>query len=251
MKTALFLILMPTLTWGKSLILVSYFDPFGGARINNSEKISEELNKFFQTNPEVDLRPCRLSTVFDKSMMQLEACYKNLGAEPKLILALGESDCRLKAEILGRNRDHTYYPDNEGNERKNALILPDGPEEIGLKYPLKEMYCALEKWQRRGVKISNDAGSFVCNNIAYRFSLKYPETFFGLIHVPRNNCRGIERLNSTVITTLGAMIKTAAANEFNILRFPTTKEEFDLLRSDKRNSRCETEFYLKTKGVDE
>jgi pyrrolidone-carboxylate peptidase len=123
MKAALPLLLLPSFLWARSVVLVSYFDPFVGAAFNNSERIAAELSGTYLNHPEIDLRLCALPTVFDKSIIHLEECYKKLETEPKLVLGLGESDCNLKAEIMGRNRDHTYYPDNEGNEKNNSPIM--------------------------------------------------------------------------------------------------------------------------------
>jgi hypothetical protein len=50
---------------------------------------------------------------------------------------------------------------------------------------------------------------------------------------------------------LEIMILAAAKYELSPQRFPTTGRDFALLRSEKQRSKCEVDFYRKTKGVDE
>jgi pyrrolidone-carboxylate peptidase len=251
MKAALLLLLIPTIVWPKSVVLVSYFDAFAGAPFNNSGQVAKQLKDRFKDHPEIDLRLCELHTVFDVSMGQFEECYKKIETEPRLVLGLGEADCNLKAEIMGRNRDHTLYPDNEGNEKNNTPIYPEGPSEVGFNYPLKDMYCSLSQWQRSQLKISNHAGSFICNNVAYQFSYKYPQAVYGFIHVPANNCRSLFLTRTSVQNMLELMIMAAIKQEEYPHRFPTRALDFAQLRSENQSSKCEIEFYKKTRGADE
>lgn len=250
MKLGLFLLLISFNLWAKPLILVSYFDTFGKASFNNSEKVGLALKTIFAQHPEVDVRFCELPTIFDKSFYAWENCLKSLPRNPDLALGLGETGCNLKIEIVGRNFDKTYGPDNDGNERKGSEIIKDGPRTIGFTYPLEKMYCALDKKTRNDIVVSNDAGSFVCNNLAYQVANYYNDLSFGFIHVPSNHCRGLDSKNKIVIQNLERMI-LAGAKVKQVSPLPTTKSEIAKRREASEANSCENEFYKRAKGTDE
>jgi pyrrolidone-carboxylate peptidase len=250
MKLALLFVLFSINSWARPIIVVSYFDAFGKAPFNNSEKVAKILGENLKNHPAFELKLCSLSTVFDKSYYQLEDCVKALPEIPKLVLGLGESNCNLKIEILGRNLDRTKGPDNEGNERNNSVIIPDAPKEFGFNYPLPAMYCSLPNRDRSGIEVSNNAGSFVCNNMAYQFAYNYPEIESGFIHVPAHFCRNLESKTAVAVKNLEGMI-AAAAESKTVMRLPVTKKEFEVLRDRSRRDKCLNEFYSRTKGVDE
>jgi len=249
MKLALFFLLFSIASHARPIVLLSHFDTFGKAPFNNSTKVALALAEKVKNHPDFELKLCNLNTVFDKSFYQIEDCLSALPETPKMILGLGESNCNFKIEIMARNLDKTKGPDNEGNERNNSPIISNGLKEIGFTYPLPQMYCALSETDRKETEVSNNAGTFVCNNMAYQFADKYQDLTFGFIHVPANNCRNLESKNISVLRNLESMIATAVkVNTFT--RLPTKKKELDLLRADKSN-KCLNEFYKRAKGSDE
>jgi pyrrolidone-carboxylate peptidase len=250
MKLTLLFFLFSAAAWGRPLVLLGHFDAFGKAPFNNSGKVAKILIEKLKDHPDFDLRGCELKTVFDKSYYQLEDCLKDLPEAPKLVLGLGESNCNFKIETMARNLDETKGPDNDGGERKNSLIIPGADKVIGLNYPLAEMYCSLGKKERADIEVSNNAGSFVCNNLAYQFSYNYPELSFGFIHVPANNCRNLEGKNQVTLSNLESMIK-AAIKSTTTQRLATTKGELAAQRESSKQDQCLHEFYKRTKGADE
>jgi pyroglutamyl-peptidase len=249
MKLALFFLFFSVASHARPVVLLSHFDTFGKAPFNNSTKVALLFAEKFKNHPEFELKLCNLNTVFDKSFYQLEDCLNALPEAPKLILGLGESNCNFKMEIMGRNLDKTKGPDNEGNERLNTPVIPGAPKEIGFTYPLPQMYCALPEADRKEAEVSNNAGTFVCNNLAYQFAQRYEDLTFGFIHVPANNCRNLDAKNVTALRNLESMI-TAAVKVDTFSRLPTKKKELDMLRSDK-SDKCLNEFYKRAKGADE
>lgn len=249
MKLAFIFLLFSVAIHARPIVLLSHFDAFGKAPFNNSTKVALALYEKTKTNPDFELKLCNLNTVFDKSFSQLEDCLHALPETPKLVLGLGESNCNFKIEIMGRNLDKTKGPDNEGNERNNTPIIQNGPKEIGFTYPLADMYCSLPEDDRKEAEVSNNAGTFVCNNVAYQFTDKFEDLSFGFIHVPSNNCRGLDGKNVVALRNLESMISAAVKTD-EIKRLPTTKKELDPLRNDK-NNKCHAEFYKRAKGADE
>ncbi len=250
MKRLFFLMLCSASAWGQSHVVISYFDPFGGAAFNNSERVARALESKLRGHPSLTVHLCALETVFERSFGQLEACVRSLPTPPTVVLGLGETGCNLKVELLGRNLDHSFGPDNSGVMRKTSPINPGGPQELGLRYPLAQMYCALSPEERRAVVVSNDAGSFVCNNVAYQYAWRYPEERFGFIHVPSNDCRNLERKNRDVIPALEKMILAATLTDASA-RLPVRKVELDVLRERHRGDSCLKEFYKRARGIDE
>lgn len=265
MKAIIFTLLMSSAVWAKPVVLISYYDAFSNARFNNSQKIAEALALKLNT-PEsaVEIKLCALNTIFDKAYGQLEECFKNLREKPVLTLSLGETSCELKVETIMRNKDRTITgPDNAGVSRNGTSIIPEGPEALGLRYPLPQMYCALTKEERSKVKVSNNAGSFVCNNTAYLMSYHYPEIQYGFIHVPSNNCYPLTKLNEDTVHKISKMIPRAVTfllqedeapglpHEQNEIRLETQKKELKQLRQVYQNDACLKEYLTRSKGVDE
>ena len=250
MNLALFFLLFSSASWARPVVLLGHFDAFGRSSFNNSERVANLLLKEVENHPEFELKLCSLETVFDKSFFQLEDCIKSLETTPRLVLGLGESNCNFKIETIARNRDHTKGPDNDGIERKNSKIIPNGPDEIGFLYALPQMYCSLTQDERSKIQVSNNAGSFVCNNIAYQFAYRYPETEFGFIHVPSSTCRNLPEKTQMSVRYLKSMIE-ASIRTSGVKRLLTRKDELRILRNEFKHDQCLSEFYKKTKGIDE
>lgn len=241
MKLLFTLLFLSTSLWAAPQMILTYFDPFAGAKFNNSEIIAKALAQKF---PQIKL--CRLSTVFDRAYGELETCVKeNPGID--FILGLGESTCNLKVETMMRNWDKTFGPDNAGNERAGEKILPEAPAALGLTYPLTKMYCALSTAERKSIVISNSAGSFVCNNTAYQMRYHYPEKSYGFIHVPVNSCKDLHRKTNQAINLLSQMISSLDEAPANPL--PVLKNEIKKLETESQG--CEKEFYDRMKGFDD
>ena len=261
MNLSLFTLFITLSVWARPTVLVSYFDAFGEAPFNNSDLVAQNLRLKFTNHPKLEIQFCALNTVFDKSLNQLEACINQLTQRPIMVLGLGEAICELKVETIARNKDKTFGPDNEGNER-DGQIIKNGVDFIGLRYPLHEMYCALNSNERKQIVISNDAGGFVCNNLMYQMSYIYPDLQFGFIHVPAHNCENLQSKNELVTQSLQKMLiglieayeKPATLINLphweNQNRLPIEKEDIKYLRQQVRDNECLQEFVEKLKPGD-
>ena len=89
-----------------------------------------------------------------------------------VVLAIGQAGGRFEItpERVGLNIDDARIPDNKGNQPIDKVIK--------------------EAIKRAGVpaRLSNTAGTFVCNHILYQLGYladtSYPDLLFGFIHVP-------------------------------------------------------------------
>lgn len=250
MKLVFFFLLLSMQIWAKPVVVVGYFDPFGGARVNSSEVVAKKVSEKLKDHPELQIKLCALSTVFDKSFFELQKCLNELPEMPQFILGLGESNCNFKIETIVKNLDHTFGPDNEGNERSDSQIIPSAPLHLGLYYPVREMFCALSRKDRKKIQVSNSAGSFVCNNLAFQFSWNYSHLPFGFIHVPAHSCRGIDVKINKAVENLSLMIPEAIKAR-EIIKHPISSAELEKLRDSFQRDQCEYEFYQRAKGIDE
>lgn len=248
--TFLLMLLLTSTAYSKSLVLVSYFDPFGKALTNNSEVVAKALSeKFVMEELDIDLKLCPLQTIYNKAYGQLEDCTKNLAQRPILILGLGESNCDLKIELMMQNKDKSYGPDNSGVERNNSVIISQAPALLGLNYPLSQMYCSLDLKERKSVQISHDAGTFVCNNSAFQMSWYYPEIPYGFIHVPAHNCRRLQQKTALAISQLEKMIISAVEHlKVNApVRLPVKPQEYTQALAQENKDMCAYEFLKRAK----
>ncbi len=249
--------------FSRPIVLIGHYDAFGSSSFNNSEKVAKDLAQRMQ-NSNVHIKLCALNTVFDKAYAQIADCLKELDERPAMVIGLGEAGCNLKAEMAMRNFDRTMGPDNEGNERRGEII-PGAAAFVALRYPLPQMYCALSEKERKSIDISNNAGSFVCNNTGYQLAHNHPELQFGFIHVPSSGCRGLERKSDSTLQILETMIIKGTEylqTEFivspntphssNELRLPITKGDIKEIKdSYSKNDPCLKDFFKRAKGVDE
>ena len=264
MKALILLLLTLSSAWAKPIVMISYYDAFNRAPFNSSEKVAKALAQRLGAEATFEIRLCALNTIFDLAYAQSEDCLKNLPESPVMFLGLGESTCDLKIETMMRNNDRTFGPDNAGNTRNNTPSVPGAPAIIGLRYPLPQMFCALNAAEKRSVVLSNNAGSFVCNNTAFQMTNFHPEIQFGFIHVPANNCRDVGMKTEAAIGTLSKMIKQGVSyllsddeaeglpHRNNDIRLSTKKDELKKLRKfyDKNNE-CLSDYLKRVKGSDE
>lgn len=255
MNLAYLFLILSTGAFASPTVLVSYFDPYGGAKVNNSETVAKMLlaNSRASGLP-YEIKLCRVQTKFDVSFNELKNCLNALPEKPIMVLGLGETGCNLKIEIMARNLDKTFGADNAGVERKNTEIVKNAPPAIGLTYPLDEMYCSLDSTEQKNIVISSNAGSFVCNNLMYQNSWFETQYNFGFIHVPDHSCKDIAKTNPVNASKLLTMINRAV--EFlgetpGVTRLPVMKTEFERIRNEEINDKCVRSFWKSAKAFDE
>ncbi len=254
MKVLLFTLFITQFAWARPTVLVSFFDPFGKAPVNNSETVAKMIVAKSATLP-YDIKLCQVQTKFDISFEELRDCVAALPEKPLLVVGLGETGCDVKIETMGRNLDRTKGPDNAGVERRNTVIADGGDAAVGLTYPLPEMYCSLPEATRKTLIVSNNAGSFVCNNLAYQMAWFENEINFGFIHVPDHSCKNLPEKNQKALEILLTMIDggvKASLERTELARLPVMKIELDVLRRKyEKDDKCLSEFYKRARPFDE
>jgi len=163
-------------------LLITGFDPFGGETVNPSweavSRLPDQIGGFRLTK-------LQLPTVFGLAARTV------LGAAaadaPDVILCVGMAAGRdaVTPERVAINAASASRPDNAGNCPREQPIRPDGPDGIFATVPFRAMTDAIAA---AGVpaRISNTAGTFVCNDTLYRLLYHYAgsATRVGFVHVP-------------------------------------------------------------------
>ena len=141
-------------------ILITGFDPFGGEAINPALEAVKLLPD------EIDghkIDKLEIPTVFHKSKEVVEE------------------------QLNQKEYDDARIPDNEGNQPIDEVIQTTGAAAYFSNLPVKRMTEGI-KSQGVPARLSNTAGTFVCNHILYQLgyleATQFPNIKFGFIHVP-------------------------------------------------------------------
>lgn len=169
----------------RPLILLTGFEPFGGATTNPSWQAVEVVK--CRWKGEADLHIARLPTTFRDSGERLEALVSLL--RPSLVIATGVAQGRatMTPEVVAINRIDARIPDNSGAQPQEAPVIPGGPDGLFSTLPVKSIVAAM---RAAGVPagVSYSAGTFVCNAAFYALmhALRGYDGAItgGFIHVP-------------------------------------------------------------------
>ena len=160
-------------------VLLTGFEPFGGAAVNPSWQAVALVAA--EPPPGIDVTALELECVFGRSVSQLRDAI-NAG-EYDLILCVGQAGGRadISVERVAINLDDARIPDNAGNQPVDSQIVAGGPDAYFAPLPVKACVAAV-----RGIglpaSVSHTAGTFVCNHV-----------FYGLAHylaTERSGARG-------------------------------------------------------------
>lgn len=163
-------------------LLITGFDPFGGASVNPSW---EAVSRLPDTVGDYRLTRLQIPTVFGLAAKTVLAAAAQ--DAPDVILCVGQAGGRdaVTPERISINMASARIPDNAGNQPVEAPILPGAPDGMFSTVPVYAMAGAITAAGLPG-KISNTAGTFVCNDTLFRLLHHYAGTpvRVGFIHVP-------------------------------------------------------------------
>ena len=163
-------------------LLITGFDPFGGETVNPSW---EAVSRLPDTVGDYRLTKLQIPTVFSLAARTvLDAAGEDT---PDVILCIGQAGGRdaVTPERVAINMASATIADNAGITPSEEPILPGGPDGIFSTVPVARMAEAIRDAGLPG-KISNTAGTFVCNDTLYRLLHHFAGTGtrVGFIHVP-------------------------------------------------------------------
>jgi len=161
-------------------LLVTGFEPFGGETINPSWEVAQRLPNLLDAEVHAALLPVhaqRVRAALDEAIAR---------ARPDLLLSLGQAGRRFEVTPERIAINLVAYRDEAGEPREEP-IEPDGPAAYFTTLDLKRMVAAMRE---AGVpaQISNSAGAYICNEVAYLAQHRNARTLrpipAGFIHLP-------------------------------------------------------------------
>ena len=163
-------------------LLITGFDPFGGATINPAweavKLLPEEIGDF-------EVHKLEIPTVFGLGAQKV--LEKAGEISPDVILCVGQAGGRaaVTPERIGVNIRDAKICDNAGNQPVGSFVAEDGPAAYFATVPVMAMAEAIRAADLPG-QVSNSAGAFVCNDTLYGLLHHYAGTEIkvGFIHVP-------------------------------------------------------------------
>lgn len=171
-------------------ILLTGFEPFGRVRSNPSERIVQTIARS-NASPKHKASDTIVAEVLPVEFAAAEKKIRRLirRERPDAVLCLGVAAARERIclERIALNMDDEASPDNAREVRTGRRIVRGAPLAYETTLPITRMLAALKK---RGIRarISNHAGTYVCNHVFYaarheteKIKKKIP---CGLIHVP-------------------------------------------------------------------
>lgn len=165
-------------------VLITGFDPFGGADINPAYEAVKLLPDVIKGAEVIKME---IPTVFFREGKILEAGIQK--HKPDAVICIGQAGGRsgISVEKVAINLMEARIPDNEGQQPFDQPVCEDGENAYFAAVPVKAMVAAVRS---RGIpaRISYTAGTYVCNDVMYRLlyliDKKYSGMRGGFIHVP-------------------------------------------------------------------
>lgn len=165
-------------------ILITGFDPFGGESINPAY---EAVKRLPDEIAGMEIVKAEIPTVFHQSASVMRELL--VGDDFDCVIAVGQAGGRSEicVERIGINVDDARIPDNAGNQPIDEIIQPEGAAAYFSNLPVKRMVKAVAE-AGLPARLSNTAGTFVCNHILYQLGNLVDTEFhtlnFGFVHVP-------------------------------------------------------------------
>ena len=192
-------------------LLITGFDPFGGADINPSWEavkcLPEQIGDWQLTKLEIP-------TVFVLAAQTVLDAAQDL--QPDAIICVGQAGGRdaVTPEAFGANLRHARIADNAGNQPLATPIVPGAPATYTSTLPVRDMVRAVCQ-EGLPCRLSYSAGRFVCNDVLYTLLHHFHDTKTkaGFVHVPYlpeqakegQPCMTTEKIVEALECMIGAM----------------------------------------------
>lgn len=204
----------------KNLALVTGFEPFGGRSLNPSGEIARRLDGVTIAGVKVAGRilPVDLARVGGAIAQILDEI------EPVAVLALGQADGEpvIRLERVALNLADFEIADNAGHKASEAPVLAGEAPGLWSRLPLPAIRAAL---LGMGIpaRMSNTAGTYLCNATMYRFLRAVPQSVpCGFIHLPLMRAQVAEVLATPKGNGDSALARLAS------MEFPTMRKAVEV-----------------------
>ncbi len=164
----------------QTCILLTAFEPFGGAETNITQSILSLLPDSFA---DWAIEKVCLPVSFKRAPIVLREAIATYF--PDLVIMLGQCPAgeNIRLERFAINMMDSSKPDNDGYIPNEETIYAHQPLALQTPLPIKELvlFCTDNVLP---VQISNSAGLYVCNRVYYEALHLQQNALF--VHVPKN-----------------------------------------------------------------
>lgn len=188
-------------------LLITGFEPFGGADMNPSWLAVQALP---DRVGDYELCKLKLPTIFGEAAQMVLAKAEEFC--PDVVISVGVAVGRdaVTPERIAVNIRDARIPDNIGSQPRGEFVAADGPAAYFATVPVEKMAQAIRD-ARIPATVSNSAGAYVCNDVMYSVLHHYAGTSVraGFIHVPQLPQQGqpameLERIVSALTIAITA-----------------------------------------------
>lgn len=144
-------------------ILVTGFDPFGGAAINPSWAAVQALPAHIGT---AEICTCQIPTEFEAAPRRIREELEIIRPDGLLCVGLYGSSPSIRVERVAINLQDARIPDNAGAQPRDLPVCPGGPDAYFATAPTRKIIEALTAAGIPAV-LSYSAGTYVCNTLFY------------------------------------------------------------------------------------
>lgn len=145
-------------------VLITGFEPFGGARLNPSETVARTLEGRLIAGRLVVTHVLPVETLGMRERLQSAL----LEADADIVVSLGQAGGRtaIALERVAVNVLDFEQPDNAGIMRTKTPVSRSGPDARIAALPFEQI---VNRWSADGVPgyVSNSAGAYICNQVLY------------------------------------------------------------------------------------
>lgn len=209
-----------------TLVLLSGYEPFGGAETNPSIESLWPLQEALLAG--LDLRVVELPVVWDEAWVILLEEIEALN--PDIVVSTGQAGSdRMRFETNAVNLENGT--DNDGETRSGSEVVEGGPSALPDRLPEDVMSAAMEQGGY-ATTVSDDAGDYLCNHLFYRlmyyaeYEAERDDLVAGFIHVsPAGQYSSYSVEDITAAHTLGLEALAAWYDAGAVLRAPTPATE--------------------------
>ena len=161
-------------------ILLTAFEPFGGAETNITQSVLSLLPDFLA---DWAIEKVCLPVSFKHAPIMLREAIATYS--PDLVIMLGQCPTgeNIRLERFAINMMDSTKGDNDGYIPSEETIYANQPLALQTPLPIRELerFCADNV---QPVQVSNSAGLYVCNRVYYEALYLHQQAIF--MHVPKN-----------------------------------------------------------------
>ena len=162
------------------LILITAFEPFGGAENNITQSV---LSLLPDSVADWAIEKVCLPVSFKRAPIMLREAIATYS--PDLVIMLGQCPTgeNIRLERFAINMMDSSKADNDGYIPNEETIYPHQPLALQTSLPIKELvgFCTDNV---QSVQVSHSAGLYVCNRVYYEALYLQQNALF--VHIPKN-----------------------------------------------------------------